>query len=540
MKISMDIIEERLYPHVTGVKKDAGYSGMVLDKWTLSGNAAGYGAENVTGSGRSNSVTLYVLDSTIPAIDTAFSVYAGTPVNEPRGSFICTDLSLPELTECINNIFHDFAALSEKLSLAAFYDHDPEALIYAMSPCFNNRLVLCSSDHKVIAESPGHGFFTASGIPLPSDNGFLPVELFSAISKASVHERGDAGYTDVRVRGKDSQIPVPAVQVPDPTADGTGIGASRTEKVYIIEPDCTLSKVMCVNTYFQGLPSLRLMYSFEPGNERSSEPALLACFGSYFEAFQESCDYEQALPRERLEEAALRLLSGEAVTSETLEMALQFRGWQINGPFMVSCILPSDSQDGNHTAAYYCRILGSELKDVFAFSHEGRILMIINLRRLKRGIREFMERSVEFLRDNHILAGFSNPFNDIKDLPFYWKQAGAALSEGLRLRPTIWYHHFSDYAVSYILNKAAEDIPARYLKAVELKTLLDYDLANGTEYYNTLKVFLEENMNTVQAAKKLFISRGTMIYRVGRISELTGLTLKDAKERFYLLMSFYM
>ena len=61
----------------------------------------------------------------------------------------------------------------------------------------------------------------------------------------------------------------------------------------------------------------------------------------------------------------------------------------------------------------------------------------------------------------------------------------------------------------------------------------------GVDYYTTLKVYLENNMNLLHSAEKLYIHRTTLFYRINRVKEKLGLDLNDEETRRSLLMSFY-
>lgn len=497
MKISMEILEYFLGKNVTNVRKKTGYGDFSLEKWHI-GPAKG---SNVTNS------ELFVMDAETVG-KKVFSplsrvICAGTPDDLPSCSILCTDLSILELAECINGIFEQFADLERKLLRAVFPDSDTDGILEAVAPFFGNRLILCSFDFRVLSRPEGDRFFSDSMLPEPQKDGTLPLEM----------------VTDLKN---------------DPLfAENSG-----EKEVFSVEPQCTGNKILCRNIVSHGVPSCRLMAALVPGEERPFDAALLELAAGYLETGFQSADFEAARPRERLEDAALRILSGENVSRETMEMALQFRGWSVADPFFCACLLPSETTAHSHTAPYYCRILAGELSDVFVFSYEDHILLIGNLRRCQGKIAGFMEKSVEFLRDNHILAGFSGEFTNMAELGFRWKQARIALSEGLRTRPTLWYHYFRDYALSYMVHRAEEELPGKYLEAPELCALSAYDRDNGTEYVKTLRTYLEVNLNTVQAAKKLYISRGTMIYRIRRIGELTGLSLTRPDTRLYVELSY--
>lgn len=67
-----------------------------------------------------------------------------------------------------------------------------------------------------------------------------------------------------------------------------------------------------------------------------------------------------------------------------------------------------------------------------------------------------------------------------------------------------------------------------------LAPLVRYDRQHGTDLVGTLAVFLRENGNAVQAARRLTVHRNTLNYRLQRIAEISGLDLDQADERLML------
>ena len=63
-----------------------------------------------------------------------------------------------------------------------------------------------------------------------------------------------------------------------------------------------------------------------------------------------------------------------------------------------------------------------------------------------------------------------------------------------------------------------------------LKELLDYQQANQADLLKTLQTFLECNQNVAQTAKLLFIHYKTVVYRLERIKEITGMDFNDSEE----------
>jgi len=64
-----------------------------------------------------------------------------------------------------------------------------------------------------------------------------------------------------------------------------------------------------------------------------------------------------------------------------------------------------------------------------------------------------------------------------------------------------------------------------------------YDAAHESELLPTLEAFMRSRYNATLAAKELFVARSTLINRLERIVELTGIDLEDFDERVYLAIT---
>ena len=80
------------------------------------------------------------------------------------------------------------------------------------------------------------------------------------------------------------------------------------------------------------------------------------------------------------------------------------------------------------------------------------------------------------------------------------------------------------------------EIPFSAPAAEKLK---QYDAAAGTEYYRTLAVYLLQERDQTKTAEILCIHRNTLIYRIKKIESLINTDLDDARNRFALLLSFF-
>lgn len=68
----------------------------------------------------------------------------------------------------------------------------------------------------------------------------------------------------------------------------------------------------------------------------------------------------------------------------------------------------------------------------------------------------------------------------------------------------------------------------------QLQALLDYDHRNSTNYTQTLRVYLSNDCSITQSAGYLFIHRHTLLKRLDKIREISGLNLDDWYTRLYM------
>ncbi|MEA4893056.1 MAG: PucR family transcriptional regulator ligand-binding domain-containing protein [Peptococcaceae bacterium] len=93
---------------------------------------------------------------------------------------------------------------------------------------------------------------------------------------------------------------------------------------------------------------------------------------------------------------------------------------------------------------------------------------------------------------------------------------------------------FKDSAVFKILSTLSEHTEIHQLSQKALAPLLDYQAKHFTELMETLIVFIKNNYNLSQTARQLHLHRQSLIYRMKKIEELTGLALDDHNNLFLL------
>ncbi len=73
-----------------------------------------------------------------------------------------------------------------------------------------------------------------------------------------------------------------------------------------------------------------------------------------------------------------------------------------------------------------------------------------------------------------------------------------------------------------------------------LGTLVDYDRAHDTDLLHTLRVYFRSNGNAIVAARRLFLHRNSLQYRLDRIAEVLDCDLHDPQTRLALNLAIEM
>lgn len=99
---------------------------------------------------------------------------------------------------------------------------------------------------------------------------------------------------------------------------------------------------------------------------------------------------------------------------------------------------------------------------------------------------------------------------------------------------------YNDFYLELFLTKYIPESAEKEFYEHYLKPLMQYDDQNNSDLLNTLREFLNNQFNVADTARKLFIHRNTMLYRLGKIEEIlsTEVTLPKVSLPFKSHLSF--
>lgn len=153
---------------------------------------------------------------------------------------------------------------------------------------------------------------------------------------------------------------------------------------------------------------------------------------------------------------------------------------------------------------------------------------------LGRRIREQIE--LEF-PDATLIGGVSGPAKTLSEWPGAYEQALQAMQLGERLKLTNQFVEFGSLGIYRLLYELEEQTQVRNFTDEIMHPLIDYDNQNRGSLVKTVEAYFDHHGNISQTAESLFVHRNTLLYRMERIEELTGLNLDQANMRLALHLS---
>lgn len=228
----------------------------------------------------------------------------------------------------------------------------------------------------------------------------------------------------------------------------------------------------------------------------------------------------------------LDILTGKESDRSRIISRLQGIGWLEEDEKIVVQICVSSVNDPTIHALK--RVLPQTFSGCYVVSYMSQLVLIANLRLIsEKNLNELLS---DVLNKSQTYCGISYKFTNMLRLHQYFRQAEIAAIYGNKKPGAMNY--CEGYAMDY-LKDVIQDNLATDIRHPALKILRQYDAGNNTEYYKTLMEYLLNERDQRKTARVLCVHRNTLVYRVNRIEEISGLDLDDAALRTHLFMSYF-
>lgn len=233
-----------------------------------------------------------------------------------------------------------------------------------------------------------------------------------------------------------------------------------------------------------------------------------------------------------------RCVEGEILPSQAFAAAEKVPGWTTPGAFVCGLIRLYDDQLNSYMLRSVCTEILERIPGCSLHYANGQIYVLISLSLAQMRTSDIRTGLSELIRESLLKAAISDEFSVLSDFPQYMKQASVCLQYMEESHMTDWFGEFRQIAVPYWLQNGTAGLAAPVLISRGIRLLQEYDAANGTELYETLRVYITNERNATITSRILRIHRSTLPHRLQKIEEITGLHLDRILTRIHLLMSF--
>lgn len=183
---------------------------------------------------------------------------------------------------------------------------------------------------------------------------------------------------------------------------------------------------------------------------------------------------------------------------------------------------------------HLCRSINTLLDGLHATALDFSICVLCNLSiTSKEVIHSTLEK---VLRSSKYYAVYSHSFTLKDSFSGIYELLDIASQHCEKQVGTMYDGH--KYLHFYLIRELQKNISSDQLHPA-LKRLRTYDTDHHSDFYQTLKTYLELERSPVATAKALKLHRNSLAYRLEKIYDIIQVNLDDPLIRFYLLLSFF-
>ena len=135
-----------------------------------------------------------------------------------------------------------------------------------------------------------------------------------------------------------------------------------------------------------------------------------------------------------------------------------------------------------------------------------------------------LEESLQAEGESTVVVGVGTVAQRLRDLAKSYKEAQIAIEVGKVFDTEKYVINYENLGIGRLIYQLPTTLCEMFLQEVFKKNPID---ALEKETLFTIHKFFENNLNVSETARKLFVHRNTLVYRLEKIKKLTGLDLRE-------------
>lgn len=270
-----------------------------------------------------------------------------------------------------------------------------------------------------------------------------------------------------------------------------------------------------------------------------SDYAVVEILGRYVEyaIALESQRMDRNSAYENLNNAFSQLLASKHISKKTIAQLLDAAGFGVDDSFAIAAVRVKQPTAAKYWG-YVCNSLVNIVEKAVVCSSKSNYSILINVT-LNPDVEKWIAKLDTFMKRYDMLACVSDTFTNFQYCePYYNSVTDTLFSFSLDMPSGVYF--FSDYRMNLALSNSCGRLMPQILYSDAFRRLLRYEERSNVSYMETLRVLLEENMNLSAAAKRLYISRNSLLARCERLYKVLEVDMKDSRSRFELQYSLYL
>jgi len=174
------------------------------------------------------------------------------------------------------------------------------------------------------------------------------------------------------------------------------------------------------------------------------------------------------------------------------------------------------------------------------FYYDGSFIVVMNDvsdKDFEEIIGGMVKRTKRRMPEFPVYVGAGSKMEDISKLHISYQRACAAVTMAKRRKIDLL--HFDEMGMFRMLYSVKDMALLEELSNEPLRALIEYDKKHGSNYLETLDLYLKYNGSIQAVAEAMFTHRNTVIYRMSNIKKLLGTELETTEERLIYQIAFY-
>ena len=135
-----------------------------------------------------------------------------------------------------------------------------------------------------------------------------------------------------------------------------------------------------------------------------------------------------------------------------------------------------------------------------------------------------MEEALRDGTESTVVVGIGTVANHLRELAKSYKEAQIAIEVGKVFDTEKYIINYENLGIGRLIYQLPTTLCEMFLQEVFKKNPID---ALDQETLFTIHKFFENNLNVSETARRLFVHRNTLVYRLEKIKKLTGLDLRE-------------